>query len=472
MKYTQSNTYPDRSVQVSFSEDGTSVYFGNLFPGFLNNSMGAWIKGDIQPDSTIIVRMQHFMDYDVAGDESLYYELYAGSIDLATNTPGDAILVLKEGGVITQKDPNSYLWVGAYSGETYLGLITYETQMELKPVIDLPELVTVPETAEVSEAIYEYSDAYKASKTVKGQIATDGNDVYFLGLVPEAGTWVKGTREGNTVTLKEGQYLGDANGYFLKLGFLTARSDFSAYEEVDQITFTYDPETETYCQLRESDTDDYLMIVEKTLSGTIFLYNFDFTVHKYDGPRATIPSDPMNLVFYDFWESQQKYALMFDNTLFGKDGTYLEPENLYFYAYLDDEILTFSPDTYTTLSEEMTLIPWNFTLSNNDIYGSPTRHYFYIYDPLFEKVGAQFVYMFDDQPYYSNIVYIDPEGNVTTVEVENTPVGISLLDDSAVVDQRYYDVTGRSQQFQRKGFNIVSVTRADGSKRVYKMLVK
>ena len=61
---------------------------------------------------------------------------------------------------------------------------------------------------------------------------------------------------------------------------------------------------------------------------------------------------------------------------------------------------------------------------------------------------------------------------MTTVEVENTPVGISLLDDSAVVDQRYYDVTGRSQQFQRKGFNIVSVTRADGSKRVYKMLVK
>ena len=473
MKFTQgSQVYPDRPVKVSFSEDGKSVYFGNLYPSFLTNEMGAWTKGDIQADSTIIVKQQLIIDYDAMGDESMFYSLYAGGYDLTEGVMTDAVFVLHADGSITQQDPNAYIWLGAYVGETYAGLITYETNVEITPMTEVHELVTVPETATVGEAIYDYTNAYGNAAVAVGKVATDGNDVYFQGLTPDTPeAWVKGTRDGNTVTIKSGQYIGEGSGYLLQLALLSARADYSAYDFVDEITLNYDAETGTYAQVRASETDDICMFVEQTLSGSIYLYYFNFTIKPYDGPKASIPEDPYNLSFYDFWETSQKYAIMFSNTPYGTDGNYLEPENRYYYIYLDEEILTFDTDVYTTLPEEMTLIPWDFTASNSDIYGSPLLHYAYIYDPLFEKIGVQFIYCFEDQPYYSNIVYIDPEGNVTTVEVEQ-PNTITNASDAKVTGMEYFNAAGQRQNFQQKGFNLVRVTLSDGSQKTYKMYVK
>lgn len=472
MQFNQgAQTYPDRPVQVSFSEDGKSVYFGNLYPSFLTNDMGAWTKGDIQADSTIIVKQQLIIDYDVLGDESTFYSLYAGGYDMAEGVMTDAVFVLHADGSITQQDPEAYIWLGAYIGDTYAGLITYETNVEIVPQTVTYEPVTVPETAVYTEAVYDYTNAYNSNVVELGQVATDGNDVYFYGLVPQAQAWVKGTLEGNTVTLKKGQYLGDATGYMLELGFIKAKADFSSYDFVDEVTLDYDPETKTYTMLREPETNDIYMIAEMTVSGAIYLYNFDFTIKPYDGPKASIPEDPINLTFYNFWESSQAYAVLFNHTPYGTDGSYLVPENRYYYIYLDEEILTFDPETYVGLTEEMTLIPWFFTDSNTDIYGSDTQHFAYIYDPLFEKVGVQFVYFFEDQPYYSNIVYIDPEGNVTTVEVEQ-PNSITQTGDAKVSGMEYFNAAGQRQNCQQKGFNLVRVTLTDGTQKTYKMYVK
>ena len=472
MKYNVgTRVYPDRPVQVSFSEDGQSVYFGNLFPSFLTNDMGAWTKGDIQPDSTIIVKMQPIIDYDVNGDESSFYTLYAGGYDAAGGVMTDAVFVLHADGSVTQQDPNAYIALGAYIGETYAGLITYANNSEMTPLTEVLEPVTIPATAICGEAIYDGRDLSNQPLIRKRDIATDGNDVYFKGFTPDIDAWVKGTREGSTVTIKSGQYLGIAQGYLLQLGLICARADFSSYEFVDEVTLSYDPETGIYAQVRESETDDHYMFVEQTLSGTIFSYTFDFTIKPYDGPKASIPEDPYNLTFYDFWESSQKYAIMFSNTAYGTDGTYLEPENRFYYIYIDDEILTFDTDTYTELPEEMTLIPWNFTASNNDIYSSSNYHYAYIYESLFEQLGVQFLYFFNGLAYYSNIVYIDPEGNVTTVEVEQ-PNAIANAGEAKVTGMEYFNAAGQRQNFQQKGFNLVRVTLSDGTQKTYKMYVK
>jgi hypothetical protein len=477
MKYTQTTEYPDIPVKVSFSEDGQSVYFSNLFPSFLTNEMGAWTKGDIQPDSTIIVKKQLIIDYDVYGDESMFYSLYAGSYDLTAGEMGDATFVLHADGSISQKDPGEYLWLGAYLNDAYAGYISYGINVQLTPMTEVYEPVVLPETATVGEALYQYTDAYNKSQLQKGKVGVDGDDIYFQGLTPEIPeAWVKGTREGNTVTIKSGQYLGEGKGYLLELAFLQARADFSSYESVDEISFNYDPETGVYAQIRETEDADHFMIVEQTVSGKIYLYNFDFTISPYDGPKASIPEDPFNLAFYDFWEQSQKYALMFSNTYFGTDGSYLEPENRYYYIYMDDEIMTFNKETYPTLSEEMTLIPWDLTLLNSEgnnyeIYSSPTQHYAYIYEPLFEKLGVQFVYFYEDLPYFSNIVYIDPEGNVTTVEVEQPNI-ISKTDENKVTGMEYFNAVGQRQMFQQKGLNLVRVTLSDGTQKTYKMYVK
>ena len=93
------------------------------------------------------------------------------------------------------------------------------------------ELVELPEEYTM---FYENKDGNTFAKTVN--VAVDGNDVYFQGLsqyIPEA--WVKGTKDGNTVTFPPMQYIGEYSG-----------SELYAFYGTDDVVFTYDAEADTY----------------------------------------------------------------------------------------------------------------------------------------------------------------------------------------------------------------------------------
>ena len=78
------------------------------------------------------------------------------------------------------------------------------------------ETVTPPEdlqTAEYALQAQSYNYGYTTAVTKSLMIGIDGTTVYLQGLceyLPQA--WIKGTLDGNTMTLAAGQYFGEAPG--------------------------------------------------------------------------------------------------------------------------------------------------------------------------------------------------------------------------------------------------------------------
>ncbi len=456
----------DRPIQVSIAPDGSSIYFSNLFPSFIPADTEAWAKGEIQADGTINVPVQHIYDY---GD---VYQLYVCSFDMATMSTYDAQFVINADGSISQADPNSYLMLAALDESgTFLGYITFQTQTLItsQPTEDVRVPASLPEGVEPQTYIYSYTDAYNNAQLLKGQVAFDGSDVYFYGLTPQCPAWVVGTMEGNDVTLKIGQYLGVTAGYDLELQVLKVKPDFSSFYNVDEFVMIYDPATGNFSQ-KVADDGDLYFITEGTTSGQIYSYNFNFALTPYDGPKPVIPADPYNVKLYDFHEDSGRNCVYFENTNLGVNGEYMEPENLYYQIYLDDELYTLPTDLYTNISEDLTLIPWNLA-DGKDIYCNPANHFVYVYEFLVETMGAQIVYFVDDKAYYSNIVSADFDGNQYVTYVNNDITGISEVA-AQVGYMEYYDLSGNRLNRPQSGINIIKMTQADGSVKTLKTIVK
>lgn len=455
----------DMPIQASMAPDGSAIYFSNLFPKFVTEET-YWIKGDIQADGTILIAQQFVMDYLGV------YNLYAGGFEMETLEMHDITFVINDDGSISQANPDELFMLAALDengGFQAAAMYQNNTCIYSEPKAGL-DLVTVPEGVEIEDFIYSYTDLYNNPKTIKGQVAVDGDNVYFRGFTPEVpDAWIMGTKEGDEVTILPGQYLGMAGGFQLVLSFLEVVPDFSSFWNVDQLVLIYDAEQNTYTQQLSPDGNLYFF-AEALTTGTLYAYNFNFSLSYYPGIVAAKPAAPYNVKLYDFSESAGRNCVYFDNTGLGVNGEYLEPENLYYQIFMDDELYTLTTDNYTNITEDITLIPWAMA-DGKDIYANPASHFVYVYDLLFETMGAQIVYFVDGEAYYSDIVSADWDGNQYVTEVNNNTTGIQTVASTASTLQ-YFDLAGRRLLKPEAGINVVRIQQADGSFQSRKTLVK
>lgn len=99
---------------------------------------------------------------------------------------------------------------------------------------EAPELVVLPEGAEVLEYTMDFSTSSGDPDAKSINVAVVGDQVYFQGMsayIPES--WVVGTKSGNTISFAANQYMGEYYGY-------TSYFFYSAAE------FTYDAENDKY----------------------------------------------------------------------------------------------------------------------------------------------------------------------------------------------------------------------------------
>jgi hypothetical protein len=134
---------------------------------------------------------------------------------------------------------------------------------------------------------------------------------------------------------------------------------------------------------------------------------------------------------------------------------------------MDGDIYTLTPDVFTSLDEEMTLIPYGFTDGWSIVNGA-----LFITENLFTSLGVQAVYTVDDVTNYSNVVSVDLDGNVT---VTPAPQGIDGLNNVAakqIASVAIYDAEGRKLNAAQQGVNIVKMVASDGSVKTVKMFKK
>ena len=153
-------------------------------------------------------------------------------------------------------------------------------------------------------------------------------------------------------------------------------------------------------------------------------------------PAAPLPPKLTAFQAYDPNPWGGPGGLQFTLSYYSSDFNYLDPSHLYYNLYIDDELVTFSPDDYQNLETEMTDVPYSFN-DQYEFYKYDENHRtIYFYKDVKKKIGMEAVYVDGDLRFGSGITEYYPNGDPTGVDMtEATVKQIKSVD--------FYDLSGR-----------------------------
>ena len=237
--------------------DNNEVYIQNP----LSNAYqaGTYVKGTLSGNTITVPLPQTLWSPDPSYNAELAWldispyingsvTSYYNTAMQADRTNTTAVYTISDDGVISlQGSSSTYVLAAVWDDDNmWHGSADFEsvyTETTIEDPITPPEGITPVSYYYSGKSYYSNAD-HSFSSSVN--IVKDGNDVYIQGLatgdasygiLPEA--WAKGTLNGTTLTIPQGQYMGNYNGGLIYLvGY-----DGSAAAD---ITFTYDAENETF----------------------------------------------------------------------------------------------------------------------------------------------------------------------------------------------------------------------------------
>lgn len=293
------------------------------------------------------------------------------------------------------------------------------------------------------------------------EVVIEGDDFYANNIDSKVSdAWIHGKIEGNKVTFGGPQYLGldkDASQFRFNFPANVAYNDetyTTDYKTLSSVSFDYDPDTQnlTNCQYGFMSNYGYRLIameMDVMMQPTFEVWNG--TVAKPQNPT---------IVSYQPATTQGGW-IIFDLSRNNVDNTFMDQNNVYFNIYFDDELVTFYPDQYTALTEEMTDVPIDFADARYDFQTFGSQHRVVIYDSGFQRCGVQAMYKDGDNTLYSDIVYSD-----------GTVSGISSATAAAPATVNYYDLSGRPVARPEHGVFIQKSQAADGTLQTRKVVVR
>ncbi|MBR5069149.1 MAG: hypothetical protein IKX25_07075, partial [Bacteroidales bacterium] len=469
--------FSDVPVSVSTSDDGTKVFFSNLFPYKFADEV-AWAQANVSEDGKSITFPIDLPIAELTTSSGQTYLVYP--VEMLTDEAGyvksfKELVLVKDGDKYYIDDdfehPTRYIGLvpKGENGE-YIGHFDSTQKLAFDPYEGSVDLVELPEGAEPTVCSYYFNLSSEGTYTGKqGLIYTDGNDVYMNMLAAGMEAWVKGTKEGNTVTFKGGQYLGKGDYYFyFQPFFADGTLDEEGYliPQPGDYKMIYDPETDTYTAY--SDKDNYYFVGVYISSGKRYEYAYNYVVEPFTGYKPAVPADARDLEISDIYLPYYgAYLFIYSIDPLDANGKILNTDFLSYYVYEDDEIYSFSPDVYMRLTEDMTLIPYGFA-ENWDFWGD----YCYLYETLFTTLGIQTVYTVDGVTNYSNVVSVDLEGNTYTMPAPQGVDGLNNMNVKEVTNVEFYDVQGRKLETAQPGVNVLKMVASDGSVKTVKMFKK
>ena len=349
---------------VNVAIDGTDMYIQGLAYWFND----AWVKGTID-GATVTFPSGQYLGSDDYGDEFL-----VGSDDGETVTENIIFNYDSENGVLTAE--TDYILESGAADEVspycyWISPVFSTTE----PEVVAPEVVEAPEGLETEEYVISARN-YKDDADVSGSVLVgfDGSDVYIQGLctyIPEA--WAKGTLDGATVTFATGQYFGTyASTYDMYLNVLMG----------EDVVFDYDAEAGTLTAQNEFflvDNDEY------------YFDSYRGAVLKKVVEKAAMPANPAITALTN---GSYGWYITFNVPNVDTEGDGLASSKLSYMIYTDIEgeiaPLTFTPETHTYLTEDMTEIPFGFT-ENWDFYDN-SIYLNELYSEDWNKIGIQSIY--------------------------------------------------------------------------------
>ena len=478
MGYYIFRTYVDGSAIDWVDGTDGNIYVKSLIGSYYSN---AWLKGTKAGNDTIVFNFpQTIYEQNTYGDLE-YFSLWKYDYNEEYNfyLPSDdqtAKFVLRNDSLIMAENDSTadvLIGLGTSDGD-WCGYGDYLTNIH-----KFDKATVAPSNAANAES---YLMKYAAS-TEDGvdyhqvKVAIEGNDFYIGALndnQPDA--WAKGTLADGKVTFKSNQYMGvdtvtASHIFFNAGGSVTLHEeeydyDYDSVYYKNEMVFDYDATAKT---LKSADN----AYVSKGFITTELNNQAEYNEPLLT-PWAEKAGTPMDPVIYDFSAYDEDYGLggiQFFLNRMSTDSLYLPANHIYYKAYLDDEEFVFEPETYSSLTEPMTEVPYLFSTDNSDFQYSGDTHLFYFYVSGFDKIGIQEIYNDGTTKLYSNIVWQNVEEEEEEGGETDAVKGIEGNNANAM-SVKYYDLSGRAVKKISQGLYIKSTTKSDGTVTIKKVMVK
>lgn len=148
---------------------------------------------------------------------------------------------------------------------------------------------------------------------------------------------------------------------------------------------------------------------------------------------AAVPASPTDLRVQGYDASAGYGAFLFDLPAVDVDGNDLLAEKLFYQLYSDVEgdiqPITFTPDLYVMLTEDMSIIPYTFTDTYDFESEGTLRIVFmnYEFDTMYNRIGVKSIYTGGDEVNESEIVWFDikPYETLATFNFNEMDVPVS-----------------------------------------------
>ena len=279
----------------------------------------------------------------------------------------------------------------------YLPSSTLTPSEPLTPVT--PSEPAIASAEEFSMTYYSSSTDTEA-KSASVKVAVDGNDVYIQGFssyLPEA--WVKGTKDGNTVTFPKMQYMGEYSGY----------TSFFFYG--GDAVFTYDSETSTY-----------------SATGQIFgVLGEQYYDGRYFNPVLTkvveVAGTPATPSINSLKNSNYGWYFTFNIPLQDTNGNNMVASKVTYKIYTDVNhevsLLTFTPTTHTKLTQDMSEFPYGFT--DNYDFTATSIYLNDLFSTTWHQIGIQTIYTGGGETHESEIGWYKIKEYPSAKDIEVTP---------------------------------------------------
>ncbi len=422
-----------------------------------NVSFNTWIKGHKAQGDTIEVQLPQAINKVTDEDtgESAYMYLYKMVLDQQNSTyvPDKSSQIMKfvwrNDSLIKVDDDLLGLALEDGSWQGYGDDVITMNVMKLKP-----EAPQNPNAAENYQMHYDIS-IDKDDRVVK--VAIEGNNFYLGNLSKECpSNWAKGHIEGNKVIFDAYSYMGidstnRAHTFLVPAGYKDIYYEYINQHQDsiffrDKVIFDYDAANKTL-------TTDSGFVVNRGIDDIKVIAKYFSPTLK---PWTETVGAPLDPVFTAFEPYDKKYgygSFSYQLSKYDSEGHLLNPDKLYYNVYFDDEKITFYPDEYKMIPNDMTDVPYSY-IDSWDFYMNGITRKLYFYCTGLEKVGLQSFYLDGDKKYASKLVFFD--ANATGIHPSATV-------NSPVKSISYTDLSGRKVKRPAKGIYIKTTVYANGT---------
>lgn len=427
--------------QLVYDNADGVVYFRTFFP-LEGENYAFWHKGKVYDHQILISKDDVVYEFEYDG---ITYEVKLGDMTVdawGVSAVRDVLLEYdKESGRIYVDDdkdaPERYIGLYAIDPDGQVQMFDYTFVPSMTP-FEPGELVVVPADAKTEKYIYYTTNYYDEPSATEGTVSIVGDDYYFDHLTKHGGV-VKGKREGNKVTVADGQYIGYETGYYLYAGgyFTNWQADENGdlIGESSSMTFTIDDDGKT---LRLDDPGHCFAITYR-LDGLWYEYEFNHRIEPYVESGVQTPADPTDLVLQNYSPWWLFHAKVTNMDIYGKA---LDIDKITARIYVNEEAFTFEPSAFKNLTEPMDYIPYGFCdvyPDGDDIYSGQNKYVILFNSSTIQSVGIQYFYTVDGVTTCSSALSVDTDGNVYDFE----PVGINSVVSEVETCPTWYDLNGR-----------------------------